>query len=76
MTQKPKQLMPLIASIDTAEDTVRYLKRVYESLTEAIEYGDSPVLTEEDQQALRLAEITLQTLPKFIRDFEGSIEKE
>ena len=73
MTQK---LMPLIHAIDTAEDTVKYLKRVYERLMEDVVYGDSPVLTEEDQQALRLAEITLQTLPKFIRDFKGSIEKE
>ena len=73
---RPKQMMPLIAAIDTAEDTVKYLKRVYERLMEDVVYGDSPVLTEEDQQALRLAEITLQTLTKFIRDFEGSIEKE
>ena len=76
MTQRPKQMMPLIHAIDTAENTVKYLKRVYERLMEDVEYGDPLSMTEEDQQALRLAEISMQTQAKFVKDFSESIEKE
>ena len=69
--RNPKQLLPLIYAIESAEDAVKHLTVVYERLMEDIENGDDPTIVEVDEGHLKAAKNWQQTAAKYLKEFEG-----
>lgn len=70
MRNQPQQLLPLIYAIESAEDVVKHLKVVFESLMEDIDNGDTPTLTEDDHAELKSAANWQQTAAKYLKEFQ------
>lgn len=74
--RQPKALMPLIYAIESYEDVVRHLNAVLEGMTEDIDNGDDPALTESDLQELRAARNWADTAAKYAKEFEGGMKND
>lgn len=76
MRNQPKQLLPLIYAIESAEDVVKHLKVVCEGLIADIDNGDAPVLSERDHDHLKSAGNWQKTAAKYVKAFlESSINR-
>ena len=76
MRNQPKELLPLIYALESAEDVVRHLNVVCEGLMEDIDNGDPPVLSEDDLGQLKSAENWQQTAAKYLAEFRGGMTDE